>query len=228
VADKTNQQNDLERFEQFVQVVKLLIESKGASVRIISPNRIRVSVNEDRLAPLLIERKLPEEEFRSALNSEITPILSAVLGEAESPYIQMAEMQTPVSVDVVDKARRAEVLRQKIQCVKAALVTPEIVTAYFFKNKNLNKIFGQVSWKISVRRQQHEKLDLSPFPHATLQLTLHQPGRASQDSAFWVYSLIGSLASRGDEIVTFECDTGDLDDLIAELTKLRELLKSQT
>jgi len=215
---------ELSNNEQFITVLNLasrLIEQNKIQIRFMPAGRLRVIIDEANLKDSLAGSAIDEKTFREVFHGEIAPLLDAVIQEQVG---RLLEEPSPLLEGVREdpgalKVRQATI-RERATLVGTTLAKPDLRARQLVKASSKHPRLRGSSWEVG------QKLALSSeargplsYPFVTLSLETIQPDLQS-GILFWLFpDAVGRV-----DYTTFDCDEGDLNDLIQLLQDARNAL----
>jgi hypothetical protein len=133
--------------------------------------------------------------------------------ELPSPFL--AEVRDPK-----ERATRQEILRERAGLIEKRLFNVELRARYLIKASSKHPRLKGSSWEVAKKLSLSTKEE-SFYPYATLSLATIRPEADMGWFAFFLPEPIGST-----EYVAFDCDEGDLDDLIQILQEAKTALRN--
>ncbi len=215
-----------EDFQGVLTVASNQLKNKKIQVRFGPQGKMRFIIDEDGLKKALAAPTAPsifEKTFREIFHNEIGPLLEAVIRGVVPQYIESEATQFARRDPTVNEARIAT-LSARAESVKS-LVTVELHARYLIKTSSKHPRLRVFSWEV-VRKLALPTAGSIPTPYTTLSFEAVKPEEAGYTYPFWL-SLFPESIGRPQSL-TFDCDEGDLDDLIQTLQEAKAALGKTT
>jgi hypothetical protein len=206
--------------EQFAKVLAVTDRQfKGTKIqaRFGPTGKMRFIIDEVSLKDSLTASGIEEADFRQIFHGEIGPLLDAIINDKLDEYVQGPHFVTQSPEDV--KARQADQarLRERASQIEKTIITPELRARRAIKISSKHPRLRFYLWEIA------KKFETSAtMPYVTFSIETIRP---ETNLGFW-----GSLPFFPSESIgrtdtcTFDCDEGDLDDLIKTLQEAKGAL----
>jgi hypothetical protein len=200
----------IEQFQKVLAIAGTQLKENKIQVRFGPQGKMRFIIDEASLKGALAG--IDDATFREIFHNEVGPLLDACIRGALDQYV---ENSPPFEVeDSTKSANRKAAMRERGELVRKTLVSDDLRGRYFVKVSSKHPRLKVSSWEVA------KKLGLSGketvlHPYATLSFETIRPEQAL--GIFGWLPFFPSDAIGRSEFCVFDCDEGDLDDLITTL-----------
>ena len=208
-----------ERFQKVLDFAKRQISEGKILIRFGPTGKLRFVVDKAALKAAFVGSDLDGNIFEQIFDNEISPLLEAIIRKGSEQPLQIPP---PLFGDVSElQARqdRERVLRERAQLIENSLFNPELRARYLIKASSKHPRLRTSSWEVAKKVRLSTKEELL-YPYTTLSFETLRP-EADLGIFTWIIPELGRS-----EYLTFDCDEGDLDDLIQLLQEARAALKT--
>jgi hypothetical protein len=209
-----------EHFQKTIATAGDQLKNKKIQVRFGPQGKMRFIIDEDGLRTALATPSasgLSEETFREIFHNEIGPLLEAVIRDGVDQYIEAAQVTTEGQKG--DRDARKAVLKERAEVVKKVLATEELRARYLIKTSSKHPRLREANWEVA-RKVALPNMGSISRPYATLNFETVWPEPLGALLWFPFFPNVGGRT----ESVSFDCDEGDLDDLIKTLQEAKAAL----
>jgi hypothetical protein len=215
---------DLSSNDHFLKVLSVAheqLQNKKIQIRFGPQGKMRFIIDEESLKARLLQSALDDAIFRTVFHNEIGPLLEAIIRGALDQYIENAPGFSAYDEDPSKRAARKEVLQARAQQVSKTLVNDQLRARYLITVSSKHPRLRAAAWEIAKKSELSTK---EPWlrHYATLSFEAIKP--ESLGFLTWFPFLPSEGIGRTESIV-FDCDEGDLDDLIKALQDARAALE---
>lgn len=207
-----------EEFQKALATAGDQLKNKKIQVRFGPQGKMRFIIDEDGLKTALVKSapELSEEKFRQIFDNEIGPLLEAVIRDKVDQYIEAS----PVTQEGKnDRDARKAVLKERSEVVRKVLANEDLRARSLIKTSSKHPRLREASWEVVRKVALPNKGSISK-PYATLNFETVWPQPLG--SILW-FPFFPDVEGRR-ESVSFDCDEGDLDDLIQTLQDAKAAL----
>lgn len=209
-----------EQFQKVLTIAARQVQNGKILIRFGPTGGMRFIIDEASLKESLSGSGLEDKSFRQIFHSEVGAFLEAIVRGITDRYIlDGSPFLSDVRSDPKTKAVRQEKLRERMSLIEKALVTPELRARYLVKMSSKHPRLRSSGWEVA------KKLELStrePWlqPYLTLSFEAVRP---EAQGLSWLPFFAGEAVGHG-EYLSFDCDEGDVDDLIEALQAAKAAL----
>jgi hypothetical protein len=206
-----------DNFQKVLAIAESQLKNKKIQVRFGPQGKMRFIIDEDGLRAALSLMSSPpglsEETFREIFDNEVGPLLEAVLRDAVDQFIDTTAIRDE------DQKDRKPILKRRAELVNTALVNEELRARFLIKTSSKHPRLRATNWEV-VRKLALSNRGSISRAYATLNFETVRP---DMPSAFLWFPFFSDPVGQSTS-VSFDCDEGDLDDLIQTLQDARSAL----
>ncbi len=207
---KSSDYASLEEFKKAVLITKDLISKKIVKVVVLSDELVDIRLDKQKFEKEKI-KEIDKEQLTSLLNREIPILITASLQKKPHMVLEAFLIEGEYDKDVKD------MFDKKLALIKQELITPELKQRTLLKEISKNDILDELTWDISNKVHDLEKGPIDNLQFTTIKLVLNKG---------LFHNPFTSLAkNREQKSVTIDLHLDDLEQLIDELSVLRDNLK---
>ncbi len=210
-----------QQFQAVLAVAEKQLKQKQIQVRFGPQGKPRFIIDEASLKANLVQSGVDEAVFRAVFHEEIGPLLEANIRNAVDQYVENNPSFQTYGEDAKKRAARTATIRERAESIRRALVDDELRARYLVKVSSKHPRLKDSGWEVA------KKVELSTKetwlrPYATIKFDMLHPEQAGVFGWFPFFSMEGLGRS---ESFAFDCDEGDLDDLIRLLQEAQLALR---
>ena len=187
----------LEQFEKYITIVKNLIDNKDVYL-FFYPQMFRFDVDEKALNAQLHSNELTSREFQHFLHKEFTQLFFSLITEESDEYIES-----------IFEGNEKLIAKKKLQLIETKIYNEAIKRRYYLSKLSVNSLLSRFDWEINEILSNREGKLKTKVKSATLRIELSDSRESKEDKV---------------NVVRFDCGLSDIEFLINELTKVKELL----
>ena len=191
-----NDEMGLDEFKQCLTIFKSMLDEGDAKLK-FSPIGFSVFTNDDRLDDELASSMIDEKRF-GAWQNEAFSLLNRILRDEEGTFLGW-----------IPEDKRDEIER-KCEMIEKELITKELIEKFIFQTTCKNLLLNDFDWEI-LKHQGKEGDTL--FSTVQMQFLLRNPSKEV------------SMKMMGIESISFECQKKDVEKLIEDLMKIKEVFE---
>jgi|SRR5882724_8441047 len=208
-----------ERFQTVLDIANRQIQETKILIRFGPNGKLRFVIDENSLKDAIAGSGIDDASFRQIFHNEIGPMLEAVIQNRPEQY-QRIPFVAEVASDPKAQEQRIQIVRDRIALVADRLLSPELRARYLIKISSKHPRLRSSSWEVLTKLKLSTKEEV-PYPYATFSLDIVNPLQEADLGIFsWILPELGRSES-----VAFDCDEGDLDDLIQVLKEAKAALQ---
>lgn len=222
---KSKEKKELEEFHAACLVAKRLMESGELRVRIIYPSRVDLQVGKEDLERSASEEGVEPAGCRRILNSEVAPLMAAVLSGDNSIVMMLASLRAGRLEEDFDAA--ASHVRKRRDMVAKEVVVQRLRDRYLLKQTSKTSPLSGWHWEISTKEFDDRAGRLAGMRHATVRLHAHR--RTGRYEEGWSDYIPAMFQAQAVEAFAFDCDLEEAEELrdaferiVAELKSVQE------
>ena len=191
-----NDEIGLDEFKQCLTIFKNMLDDGDVELK-FSPVGISVTLKSDRLDDELASFPITQEQF-DAWQNEAYSLLRMILGDEESKFLKKFP------------ENKREEIGKKREMIEKGIITKELIEKFLFHTTCKNSLLDDFDWEI-LKHQGKEGVNL--FSTVQMQFILRSPSE----------ELSGKNADI--ESISFECQKKDVEKLIEDLMKIKEVFE---
>jgi hypothetical protein len=214
-----------QQFQEVLAVAEKQLKQGKTQVRFGPQGKMRFIIDEASLKASLPQAGLDDAVFRTVFHEEIGPLLEANIRGAVDQYIENAPAFQAYGADANKLAARKQALKARSELVNRALVDDELRARYLVKVSSKHPRLRAAAWEVAKKAALSTK-ETCLRPYATISFETITPEQ--QMGVFAWFPFFPTEAIGRSESVTFDCDEGDLDDLIRTLQEAKAALSKAT
>jgi len=191
-----NDEIGLDEFKQCLTIFKNMLDDGDVEFN-FSPVGLNVFTKADRLDHELTSAMIDEKQY-VACQSEALRLLNIIMGDEEGKFLGR-----------IPEDKRDE-MERKCGLIEKELITKELVEKFIFQTTCKNLLLKDFDWEI-LKHQGKEGDTL--FSTVQMQFLLRNPSKEL------------SMKMMGIESISFECQKKDVEKLIKDLMKIKEVFE---
>ena len=191
-----NYEMGLDEFKQCLTIFKNMLDDGDVEFN-FSPVGLNVFTKADRLDRELTSAMIDEKQY-VACQSEALRLLNTIMGDGEGKFLGR-----------IPEDKRDE-MEKKCEMIEKELITKELVEKFIFQTTCKNLLLNDFDWEI-LKHQGKEGDTL--FSTVQMQFLLRNPSKEL------------SMKMMGIESISFECQKKDVEKLIEDLMKIKEVFE---
>jgi hypothetical protein len=208
-----------ERFQTVLDIANRQIKENKILIRFGPSGKLRFVIDENGLKDALVSSGIDDETFRQIFHNEIGPILEAIIQNRPDQF-QRIPFVAEMASDPKAREQRLQIVSDRAPLVADRLLSPELRARYLIKISSKHPRLKGSSWEVLTKLKLSTKEEMS-YPYTTLSLDILDPIRETDMGIFaWILPEFGRTES-----IAFDCDEGDLDDLIHLLKEAKAALQ---
>lgn len=212
-----------DQFQKVLSVAAAQFKKKKISVRFGPIGKMRFVIDEASLKEALTGSGLEESTFREIFDNEVGPLLEAVVSNEIDQYADRSQfLLGDGPQDEKLRATRKPILLARAKLVESSLVDPEIRGRFLIKKTSKHPRLRKSAWEVAAKTALSDK-EMRVQPYATLSFETIRPEPALRSFVWFPFFPTESVGRN--EFCTFDCDEGDLDDLIQFITEAKAALR---
>ncbi|HTU47520.1 MAG TPA: hypothetical protein VMF91_20830 [Bryobacteraceae bacterium] len=210
-----------DQFQRVLTVAEEQFRKNKISVRFGPLGAMRFIIDEASLKEALSVSGFEEPTFRTIFDNEIGPLLEAVIRGSVEQYIETRYLMESKE----QRAPQRAILRERAAIIEKSLATPTLRGRYLIKISSKHSRLQASEWEVARKtdlssKKQHPYL----HPYATISFETISPVEPPSRMLPW-FSFFWSEPVGRAEFCVFDCDEGDLDDLIDCLQQAKTALR---
>jgi hypothetical protein len=206
-----------EQFQKVLAIADSEIKRKNIQIRFGPAGKMRFIIDDTGLKEALAPTGIDEAGFRECFDGEIGPLLDAILRGLPEQFIDIRFSQP---ADPKARAEQSATLRERAEIVKAKLVTDDLRARYAVKAFSKLPRLRTSGWEVSMKIELPAKASLQPYVTLSFETVLPQ---AVGEIFTWFPFSDGPVGQS--DFCVFDCDDGDIDDLIKMLKEAQQALR---
>jgi hypothetical protein len=214
-----------QQFQEVLAVAEKQLKQGKIQVRFGPQGKMRFIIDEVSLKASLPTTGVDDTAFRAVFHEEIGPLLEANIRGAVDQYIENAPSFQSYGEDPKKVAARKQALKMRSESINRTLVDDELRARYLVKVSSKHPRLRTSAWEVANKAALSTK-EIWLRPYATLSFETITPEQ--QMGVFAWFPFFPTEAIGRSESVTFDCDEGDLDDLIRTLQEAKTALRKAT
>jgi hypothetical protein len=215
-----------DQFQRALSVAALQFKKGKISVRFGPTAKLRFVIDEPSLKEALAGSGVEENSFREVFDVEIGPLLEAVMRGNVEQYADAFLVQSGQPETAQSRATRKATLMERARAVQASIVDPRLTGRYLIKTTSKHPRLRKSEWEVARKSYLSSDKEASVQPYATLSFETIRP-EWNLGPYGW-FPFFPSEAIGKSEHCTFDCDEGDLEDLIQTFQDAKAALHKAT
>lgn len=191
-----NDEIGLDEFKQCLTIFKNMLDDGDAEFN-FSPVGLNVFTKSDRLDDELISAMIDEKQYATC-QSEALRLLNVIMRDDEGKFLGR-----------IPDDKRDE-MERKCELIEKELITKELIEKFIFQTTCKNLLLNNFDWEI-LKHQGKEGDTL--YSAVQMQFLLRNPSKEV------------SMKMMGIESISFECQKKDVEKLIEDLMKIKEVFE---
>jgi predicted transcriptional regulator len=210
-----------EQFQRVLAVAENEIKKNKIKIRFGPLGKMRFVIDEASLKDASAASGVDDAAFREIFHNEVGPLLEAVTRSAVDQYVkEISPLLADARSDPEALATRQAALRERAALVERALSSPELRARYLVKVCSKHPRLKTYNWEVA-RKLQLSTKEPELQPYATLSFETVRP--PDLQIVPW-FLFFGGEPTGTSEYCVFDCDEGDLDDLMQDLQEAKAAL----
>lgn len=211
-----------DQFQRALGVVSAQFKKKKISVRFGPTGKMRFVIDEASLKDALVSSGVDEGLFRGIFDDEIGPLLEATVRGGLEQYIDAYHIRQGPESDAKALAAQKSTLADRAKLVQTAILDSELTGRYLIKKTSKHPRLKRSEWEVASKSSLSAEEREPVRPYATLTFETIRPEPSVGVLAWFPFFPSESIGKA--DFCTFDCDEGDLDDLIKALQDARAAL----
>lgn len=211
-----------DQFQKVLNVAAIQFKKNKISVRFGPTGKLRFVIDEVSLKEALVASGLEESGFREVFDNEIGPLLEALLRGNVEQYVEAYLVQQGHAEAAQARLARKTTLMERSKAVHAAIVDLKLAGRYLIKTTSKHPRLRRSEWEVARKSALSSGSEVPVQPYATLNFEMIRPENLGAYGWFPFFPVESAGRS---EYCTFDCDEGDLDDLIKTLQDAKAALQ---
>jgi hypothetical protein len=214
-----------EQFQKTLNVAAIQLKKKKISVRFGPTGKMRFVIDEASLKETLAVSGVEESKFRETFDSEVGPLLEAVVRDNVEEYIDSTQYRHAEDSDRKTWPARKATLVERANLVRNAITDPELRGRYLIKTTSKHPRLRKYAWEVTRKVSLSSETEVLAFPvqpYATISFETIRPDPAVGPLVWLPFFPFDSVGRS--EFCTFDCDEVDLEDLIKDLQNAKTAL----
>ncbi len=211
-----------DQFQKALNVAAIRFKKNKISVRFGPTAKLRFVIGEISLKESLAGSGLEENGFREVFDNEIGPLLEALLRDNVEQYADAYLVQQGQAETSQSRLARKAILIERSKAIQVAIIDSKLTGRYLIKTTSKHPRLRRSEWEIARKSSLSSGAEGPVQPYATLNFETIRPEHLG---AYGWFAFFPSEAVGRSEYCTFDCDEGDLDDLIQTLQDAKAALQ---